>query len=151
MKQKVPVSVITGYLGSGKTTLLKRILNTKRKIAVLMNEFGEIGIDAVVVKGKDIDLIELEGGCVCCSLTGEFEAAIKEILKRVKPDVIVVETTGVAEPDAIALDLEEIKGVRLEGIITIVDAFETSRFPSLGHTGKMQIQMADVLILNKVD
>ena len=149
---KTPITLITGYLGSGKTTLLRHILDTTdRKIAVLMNEFGKIAIDAAVVKGKDIDMIELKGGCVCCSLTGELEAAIKEIREKIKPELIVIETTGVAEPDAIIGDLSELEGVRLDAVITVVDADAMKKFPSLGFTGRVQIEMADLILLNKTD
>ena len=152
LKWKVPVSIITGYLGVGKTTLLKKIISdTKKKIAILMNEFGEIGIDTKIMKGKNVDMMELLGGCVCCSLTGELTAAIEEILKKVKPDMIVIETTGVAEPDAMIANIDDVEGVRLDSVITIVDADAFVNFPRLGHTGRVQIENADVIILNKVD
>ncbi len=150
---RTPITVITGYLGSGKTTLLRRIIdNTDKKIAVLMNEFGEIGIDGEVLKGKNVDMTELSGGCVCCSLTGEFEYAIKEIIEKVKPEWIVVETTGVAEPDSIIIDIQDnMPDVRLDATITIVDADSMVRFPSIGHTAQTQIEMADLILLNKID
>ena len=153
MTQKVPITIITGYLGAGKTTLLRNIAEESgKKIAILMNEFGEIAIDSKVVEGKNIKMAELAGGCVCCSLAGEFEAAVAEILERVKPEWIVVETTGVAEPAALAYDVvENIAGVRLDAIITIIDADSMVRFPSLGHTGKEQIELADLIIINKTD
>ena len=152
-KPKTPITIITGYLGAGKTTLLRKILKeANRKIAVLMNEFGEISVDAEIIKGKAVDMIEIQGGCVCCSLTGEFEEAIKEVLEKANPDLIVVETTGVAEPDAIAFDVQEnMPEVRLDGIVTIVDCDSLVRFPSHGQTGRVQIEMADILILNKTD
>ncbi|MEW6723227.1 MAG: GTP-binding protein [Candidatus Micrarchaeota archaeon] len=150
---KVPITIITGYLGAGKTTLLRNIIGESgRRIAVLMNEFGDIDIDSRIVEGKNIKLAELSGGCVCCSLSGEFEAAVGEILETVKPEWIVVETTGVAEPAALAHDVvENIPGVRLDSIVTVVDCDAMVRFPSLGHTGTEQIELADVLILNKID
>lgn len=152
VKSKVPVSIVTGYLGAGKTTLLKKIIkDTKKKIAILMNEFGEIGIDSKVIRGKNVDMTELLGGCVCCSLTGEMESAIKEVVKKVKPDMIVVETTGVAEPDALIELISGIKNVNLDSVITVVDADALIKFPSLGHTGRVQIENADVIILNKLD
>lgn len=150
---KTPISIITGYLGAGKTTLLQRIIEqAEEKIAILMNEFGEIAIDSKVIKGENINMVELAGGCVCCSLVGEFEAAVKEIIEKINPDIIVVETTGVAEPDALAFDIEEnIKEVSLDSIITIVDCDAIIRYPNIGHTGVAQIDMADIIILNKRD
>src|SRR5512132_169173 len=101
MPGRTPLTVITGPLGSGKTTLLRHIVATvPQRLAILMNEFGEIAIDSKIVLGKNIRIAELGGGCVCCSLLGEFEAAVDEILATVAPDLLVVETTGMAEPDA---------------------------------------------------
>jgi G3E family GTPase len=152
LKWKIPVVVVTGYLGSGKTTLLKNILKgTKKKVAVLMNEFGEIGIDTKIIKGKNVDIKEMLGGCVCCSLTGELEAAIGEVLEKTKPDMIVTETTGVAEPDAIVTNIRNMRGVKLDSVVTVVDADAFVKFPSLGHTGRLQIEGADVILLNKMD
>jgi G3E family GTPase len=149
---RIPVIIVTGYLGAGKTTLLRHILTTAdRRYAVVMNEFGEVGIDGKVIKGKAVDMVELAGGCVCCSISGEFEAALKEILAKAKPDAIILETTGVAEPDAIALSLEEMKEVKLDSVLCIVDADGLLRFPSLGLTGRAQIEMADLILLNKAD
>ena len=150
---KIPITIITGYLGAGKTTLLRNILNNAdQKLAVIMNEFGEINIDGKTIKGKNVNMTELLGGCVCCSLTGEFEAAIKEIIEKVKPDAIVVETTGVAEPDAVVVDIQDnLPELRLDGIITVVDSDAITKFPAIGHTGKMQIEIADIILLNKTD
>ncbi len=150
---KTPITIITGYLGTGKTTLLRNILKSAdQKLAVIMNEFGEINIDGKIIKGKNINMTELQGGCVCCSLTGEFEAAIKEIIGKVKPDAIVVETTGVAEPDAVVVDIQDnLPELRLDGVITVVDADAIIKFPAIGYTGKMQIEMADIILLNKTD
>jgi len=150
---KTPITLITGYLGAGKTTLLRHIIASvqDRKFAILMNEFGAVAIDSKIIKGRNIDMVELKGGCVCCSLTGEFEAAIKEIKEKIGPELIIVETTGVAEPDAIVGDLSEIEGVRLDAVVTVVDADAMLRFPSLGYTGRVQIEMADVILLNKTD
>src|SRR6266487_6238134 len=99
---RTPITLVTGPLGSGKTTLLRHILATHlAKIAIVMNEFGEIAIDTKVVQGKNVRIAELGGGCVCCSLLGEFEAAVNEIIQRVAPHIIIVETTGLAEPEAL--------------------------------------------------
>ena len=150
---KTPITIITGYLGAGKTTLLRNILdNADQKLAVIMNEFGEINIDGKILKGKNVDMVELQGGCVCCSLTGEFEAAVKEIIEKAKPDAIVVETTGVAEPDAVVVDIQDnLPELRLDAVITVADADAIMRFPTIGHTGKMQLEIADIILLNKID
>jgi G3E family GTPase len=150
---RTPLTLITGPLGSGKTTLLRHILaSVPERLAVLMNEFGEIAIDSKVVAGKNIRIAELGGGCVCCSLLGEFEAAVNEILDAIDPDRIVVETTGVAEPDALIFNIEEsLPRVRLDGVIAIADADAFLRFPRLGHTTRLQLESADTLLLNKAD
>ena len=98
MIPRTPITLITGPLGSGKTTLLRQILARQTgKIAIVMNEFGEIAIDTKVIEGKNVRIAELGGGCVCCSLLGEFESAVKEIIEKIEPERIVVETTGLAE------------------------------------------------------
>jgi G3E family GTPase len=153
MPDRTPLTVITGPLGSGKTTLLRHMVATvPRRLAILMNEFGEIAIDSKIVAGKNVHMAELGGGCVCCALLGEFEAAVHEILATVAPEWMVVETTGVAEPDALVLDIEDnIPAVRLDGVVTVTDADAMVRFPQLGHTTRLQIEAADLLVLNKVD
>ncbi|WP_414586436.1 CobW family GTP-binding protein [Scytonema sp. PCC 10023] len=153
MAVRTPLTVITGPLGSGKTTLLRHILETvPKKIAILMNEFGEIAIDAKIIQGKNVEMADLGGGCVCCSLLGEFEAAVNEIIDTVDPDQMVVETTGVAEPDALVFDIQEsLQRVRLDGVVTVIDADAMVKYPSVGHTTRIQIEAADTILLNKVD
>lgn len=153
MAARTPIMLITGSLGSGKTTLLRRILaGTDRRLAVLMNEFGEIAIDSRVIEGENIRIIELAGGCVCCSMTGEFEAAVREILEKIGPEFIVVEATGVAEADALVYEVEDnLPEVRLDCVICIVDAYISVRCPSVGYTARSQLGAADILLINKVD
>ena len=150
---RTSLTLVTGSLGSGKTTLLRHILDhTSQRIAILMNEFGEIAIDSRIVKGRNVRIAELDGGCVCCSLLGEFEAAVEEVLEKVDPEMILVETTGVAEPDALVFDIQEsLPQVRLDGVIAIVDADAMVQYPQLGHTTRLQIEAADALLLNKID
>ncbi len=154
---KFPVTILTGYLGAGKTTLLKSLLDYAKengpRIAILMNEFGEIDVDAKIIKSSNFDLVELAGGCVCCSLTGEFNAALLELASmKNPPEHVIVETTGLAEPDAIIVDLQEaIDVARLDSVVTLVDCDAFTKYPSLGHTGRVQIEMADLLILSKAD
>ena len=150
---RTPITLITGPLGSGKTTLLRHILAIHpAKIAIVMNEFGEIAIDTKVLEGKNVRIAELGGGCVCCSLLGEFEAAIGEIIEKVAPDRIVVETMGLAEPEALVFNIQEaLPQCRLDGVISVIDADMLVRFPELGHTTRLQIEGADILLLNKID
>jgi G3E family GTPase len=153
MQRRTPITLITGPLGSGKTTLLRHILATHpAKIAIVMNEFGEIAIDAKVIEGKNVRIAELGGGCVCCSLLGEFEAAVNEIIEKVAPEMINVETTGLAEPEALVFNIQEaLPQCRLDGVVSVIDADMLVRFPELGHTTRLQIEAADILLLNKID
>ena len=153
MQPRTPITLVTGPLGSGKTTLLRHILATREgKIAIVMNEFGEIAIDTKVIEGKSVRIAELGGGCVCCSLLGEFEAAVNEIIQRVDPEIIVVETTGLAEPEALVFNIQEaLPQCRLDGVVSVIDADMLVRFPELGHTTRLQIEGADILLLNKID
>ena len=153
MTPRTPITLITGPLGSGKTTLLRYILAVQAgKIAIVMNEFGEIAIDTKVVEGKNVRIAKLGGGCVCCSLLGEFEAAVNEIIEKIAPERIVVETTGLAEPEALVFNIQEaLPECRLDGVVSVIDADMLIRFPELGHTTRLQIEGADILLLNKID
>jgi G3E family GTPase len=153
MQPRTPITLITGPLGSGKTTLLRHILATRPgKIAIVMNEFGEIAIDTKVIEGRNVRIAELGGGCVCCSLLGEFEAAVTEIIEKVAPEMIIVETTGLAEPEALVFNIQEaLPQCRLDGVLSVIDADMLVRFPELGHTTRLQIEGANILLLNKVD
>ena len=152
-KKRTRLIILSGFLGSGKTTLLCHIINnTNQKIAVLMNEFGKIGIDTETIQKENIAVKELLEGCVCCSLQGEFEAAVTEIITLYHPEMIIVETTGIAEADNLVLGIDEsIKEVILEAVITVVDADALVRFPAMSGNLRIQIESADILILNKID
>jgi G3E family GTPase len=153
MQPRTPITLITGPLGNGKTTLLRHILAVQpEKIAIVMNEFGEIAIDTKVIEGKNVRIAELGGGCVCCSLLGEFEAAVNEIIGKIAPERIVVETTGLAEPEALVFNIQDaLPQCRLDGVVSVIDADMLIRFPELGHTTRLQIEGADILLLNKID
>ena len=153
MAPRTPITLITGSLGSGKTTLVKRIVQSfVGPLAVLMNEFGEIAIDSRIIQGENVEMVELAGGCVCCSMTGEFEAAVREIISKVRPKHIVVEATGVAEADALVYEVEDnLPEVRLDSVVCLVDAYLTIRYPHMGYTTRTQLEAADILLINKVD
>ena len=105
-----------------------------------------------MIRGTNVEIAELVGGCVCCSLTGELEAAVEEILDRVHPEYILLEATGVAEADALVFEVEErIPRVRLDSVVCIVDTDTSIRFPSVGYAGRSQLRAADIVLINKID
>jgi G3E family GTPase len=153
MTERTPIILITGSLGCGKTTLLQKILDgIDLRLAILMNEFGELAIDSQILQGENVKMVELDGGCVCCELTGEFEAAVKEVIQTAKPEIIVVEATGVAEADALVYEVEDnLPQVRLDCVICIVDAFASIKYPHMGYTTRTQLEVADIILINKTD
>ena len=129
MSDKIPVTVLTGYLGAGKTTLLNRILSEQhgKRYAVIVNEFGEIGIDNDLVVGADEEVFEMNNGCICCTVRGDLIRIIDGLMKRKgKFDAIIVETTGLADPGAGGADLLRRRGrrrkTRLDAVVTVADA-----------------------------
>ncbi|MEA5549778.1 GTP-binding protein [Anabaena cylindrica UHCC 0172] len=156
-KQGLPVTIITGFLGSGKTTLLNHILTNQQgvKTAVLVNEFGEIGIDNELVVATDENMVELNNGCICCTINNDLVDAVYKVLEREeKLDYLVVETTGLADPLPVAMTFlgSELRDLtRLDSIITVVDAANYSLDLFNSEAALSQITYGDVIILNKTD
>ncbi|KAI9134742.1 GTP-binding protein [Acaryochloris sp. CCMEE 5410] len=156
-KKGMPVTIITGFLGSGKTTLLNHILNTSQdlKVAVLVNEFGDIDIDSQLLTTIDQDMVQLTNGCICCTINDDLVEAVYSVLEREeKIDHVVIETTGVADPLPIILTFvsSQLKDVTtLDSIITLVDSetFTPECFQS--EAALNQITFGDIVVLNKTD
>jgi G3E family GTPase len=152
-----PTLIVGGYLGAGKTTLVNHLLRHAggRRIAVMVNDFGELTIDADLIEGAEGSVLALAGGCVCCSFGSDLIGALQEVLQRQPPpDLILIETSGVALPAAVARSARLLPGLRIEGIVLLLDA-ETVRQraedPYVGDLVRQQLLDADLLILNKAE
>jgi G3E family GTPase len=154
----IPVTVLTGYLGAGKTTLLNRILTEDhgKKYAVIVNEFGEVGIDNDLVVDSDEEIFEMNNGCLCCTVRGDLVRIIGNLMKRPgRFDAILVETTGLADPAPVAQTFfmdDDVRGkTRLDAVVTVVDAKHLAARLDDSPEAEDQVAFADVVLLNKVD
>jgi G3E family GTPase len=154
----IPVTVLTGYPGAGKTTLLNRVLSEQhgRKYAVIVNEFGEIGIDNELVVNADEEVFEMNNGCICCTVRGDLIRIIGNLLKRKgQLDGILIETTGLADPAPAAQTFfvdEEVRAkAKLDSIVTVVDAKHLAARLEDSHETVEQIAFADTILINKLD
>ena len=158
MTDKIPVTVLTGYLGAGKTTLLNRILSEPhgKKYAVIVNEFGEIGIDNDLIVGADEEVFEMNNGCICCTVRGDLMRILSDLMRRKgKFDAIIVETTGLADPAPVAqtffIDENVGRQTKLDAVVTVADAKWLNDRLKDAPEAKNQIAFADVILINKTD
>lgn len=152
------ITLLFGFLGSGKTTLAQRILEQwgpKRKLALIVNEFGDVGVDGEILKGNGIDMVELSSGCLCCTLRGSLLSAIEELAARKPLEHIVIEATGVAEPEQMLEDFADPAFRAKFEIGPITTVLDAPKYPKirgmLGEFFDAQIEKADVVVLNKID
>lgn len=163
---KIPVTILTGFLGSGKTTLLNYILsaNHGKKIAVIVNEFGDVGIDNKLVVGVDEEIFEMNNGCICCTVRGDLIRILHELKdkrsgsgekRELEFDRIVIETTGLADPGPVAqtffVDPSIAEYYHLDSVVTVIDSYHAHDQLDRSHEAQEQVAFADVLLLNKID
>lgn len=156
-QKPIPVSILTGFLGAGKTTLLNYILKQQHgyKFAVIINEVGKIGVDGQLVERQQEEIVEMSNGCLCCTVRKDLVRGVQNLLKKGGFDYLLIETTGIAEPGPIAqtfLNIPQLQQlVRMDSIITVVDAEQIRKQLSETDTAVEQVRMADFLLLNKTD
>jgi len=148
------VNILTGFLGSGKTTLLKHVLQhglAGKRVAVIVNEIGEIGIDGRQIECMNVEqMIELTSGCICCSVNTQFALALQSIMATANPHLLIIETTGLADPVNLAAEVQA-AGFRVDATTTVVDAENIAKHLRISSVTRRQIAAADFLVLNKID
>ncbi|PSB13376.1 cobalamin biosynthesis protein CobW, partial [filamentous cyanobacterium CCP2] len=158
LKERIPATVVTGFLGSGKTTLINYILKGQsgRKVAVIVNEFGEIGIDGQLLIADDNEqLVEFNNGCLCCTVRGDLVRTLENLTQRSDLDAVLIETTGLADPAPVASTFIISEEIRpkfvLDSFVTVVDAHNLERNLSDSHEAQEQVAFADIILINKSD
>lgn len=144
--------IITGFLGVGKTTMLTNTVKkhfSDKKVAIVVNEFGDVGIDGNILSNVYSEVLEISEGCICCQLSEEFESGVLEIIEKYKPEIIFVETSGASEPFPIFLSLQNL-GITVEGVICVVDSKNLDSYKD-NSTAKYQIGGSNIIVLNKTD
>ena len=144
--------IITGFLGVGKTTMLTNTVQkhfADKKVAIVVNEFGDIGIDGNILSNVYSEVLEISEGCICCQLAEEFESGVLEIIEKYNPEIIFVETSGASEPFPIFLSLQNL-GIAVEGVICVVDSKNLDSYKD-NSTAKYQIGGSNIIVLNKTD
>jgi len=155
METRVPATIVTGFLGSGKTTLLNRLLrsNSGLRLAVIVNEFGAVGVDGSLLPGGEM-FVELDNGCLCCALNQDLEQLLRRLIAKGGFDHLVIETTGLADPLSVAWTFER-QGLneryRVDAIVTVVDSANIARALAQSEECQIQIEQADIIVLNKID
>jgi G3E family GTPase len=150
---QIPVTVFTGFLGAGKTTIIINLLKQmpkSYKMVMLKNEFGNVEVDSKLMQDSNIKVTEMLNGCLCCILVGKLGNALDEILQKYTPDHILIETSGSAYPAPIAWELNKMKDrLKLDGIVTIIDAKNFTGYRDISYTAKIQAQYTDLILINK--
>lgn len=153
--QKIPVTIVSGFLGSGKTTiinhLIEELLTNNIVPVIIKNEIGDVDIDTTLFKGQNIQVAELLGGCICCTLVGPFMHAINELIEKFTFHRIIIESSGAADPSSIALSVSAHPKLVRDGVIEIVDVVNFKGYEDLSETLKAQTQFTDLIIFNKVE
>lgn len=154
-QEKFPTTIVTGFLGAGKTTVISYLIEDLQKngeqVVYVKNELGDATIDSQIMKGKNIATRELLNGCICCTLTGPFIAAIDELVTTTHPDRIIIEASGTADTAALALMVSGHQKLFRDGVISIIDVINFNGFEDLSETAKNQTKFTDLIIFNKVE
>lgn len=154
-EQPIPTTVVTGFLGAGKTTIITHLVEKLQKqdiqVVYIKNEIGDADIDSKIMTGKNIRSQELLNGCICCTLVGPFHNAILEIVQQFKPDRIIIEASGAADPAALALMVDAHPNLMRDGVVSVVDVVNFQGYQDLSTTARNQTKFTDLLIFNKIE